>query len=314
MIRPLTLLGVRPERGDHSAVPLPIPAPRASGYTSTTETPLYWAAWGPENAPKLLVLHGGPGAHLDYLLPQMLHLAERYNVIFYDQRGGGKSKSDSTEKIGWQTHVTDMDAVIRELGIEPLSMVGYSFGGMLALLYCLETLSNENLNKPVRLALIDPAPLRMEYRKQFEDEFSRRQNGMEIRKLREDLAGSGLRESNPDEYKQRTFELAVAAYFSDPQKAKDLTPFRVTGRVQQQVWESLGPDYNIIDRLVPLGIPVLFVHGRDDPIPFASSIEGARAMEAELVLLDDSGHVPYVERPAELFAALDRFLTATDPS
>ena len=84
--------------------------------------------------------------------------------------------------------------------------------------------------------------------------------------------------------------------------------------MQQQVWESLGPDYDIIDRLVPLGIPVLFVHGRDDPIPFASSIEGARAMEAELVLLDDSGHVPYVERPAELFAALDRFLTATDPS
>jgi proline iminopeptidase len=244
----------------------------------------------------------------------MLHLAERYNVIFYDQRGGGQSKSDSTEKTGWQTHVEDMNAVIRELEIDPLSIVGYSFGGMLALLYCLEGRHRNDIPKPVRLLLIDPAPLRMDYRKQFEEEFARRQNGMGIRKMREELAASGLRESSPDEYRQRTFELAVAAYFSDPEKASDLTPFRVTGRVQQQVWESLGSDYDILAQLTPLGIPVLFVHGRDDPIPAASSIEGAKAMGAELVLLDDSGHVPYVERPAELFAALDRFLTATDPS
>ena len=39
-----------------------------------------------------------------------------------------------------------------------------------------------------------------------------------------------------------------------------------------------------------------------------------KAMDAELVLLDDCGHVPYVERPGELFTALDRFLAATDPA
>ena len=50
----------------------PIPPPRTDGYTTTTPVPLYWAAYGPEGAPQLLVLHGGPGAHHDYLLPQML--------------------------------------------------------------------------------------------------------------------------------------------------------------------------------------------------------------------------------------------------
>jgi proline iminopeptidase len=294
-------------------MPIPIPPPRESGFTSTTQTPLYWAAWGPPSAEKLLVLHGGPGAHHDYLLPQMLHLAKRYNVIFYDQRGGGQSKSDSTEPIGWQTHVADLSAVIAELGVTPLSIVGYSFGGMIALLYCLEARRNEAMPKPARLALIDPAPLRMEFRKQFEAEFSRRQNGMQIKRMKEELAASGLRESDPTGYKQKTFELAVAAYFADPAKANDLTPFRVTGRVQQQVWDSLGPDYDLLEDLTPMGFPTLFVHGRDDPIPSESSVEGARAMGAELVLLDDSGHVPYVEQPGDLFAALDRFLAATDP-
>jgi proline iminopeptidase len=295
-------------------MPLPIPAPRESGFTKTTAVPLYWAAWGPPAGAKLLVLHGGPGAHHDYLLPQMLHLAKRYNVILYDQRGGGQSKSDAREAITWRTHVADLDAVIRELDISPLAVVGYSFGGMLALLYHLETRSNPDLAKLSRLVLIDPAPLRRDYRAQFETEFARRQNGPEIQRMRDELAASGLKETNPEEYKQRTFELAVAGYFADPKKSRDLTPFRVTGRVQQQVWESIGPDYDVLKELSPPVFPVLFVHGRDDPIPAESSIAGARAMEAELVLLDECGHVPYVEQPGELFAALDKFLIATDPS
>jgi proline iminopeptidase len=136
---------------------------------------------------------------------------------------------------------------------------------------------------------------------------------MHIRRLREELAASGLRESDPAEYRQRTFELAVAPYFSDPAKAKNLTPFRVTGRVQTSVWDSLGSDYDLIKDLTPMGFPTMFIHGRDDPIPTASSIEGSKAMEGELVLLDDCGHVPYVEQPGQLFGALDRFLAATDP-
>ena len=291
-----------------------IPPPRTSGFTQTTTAPLYWCAYGPPAASKLLVLHGGPGAHHDYLLPQMLHLAKRYNVIFYDQRGGGKSRSDDREHVTWKTHVMDLHAIIREFAIGSPSIVAYSFGGMLALLYALESRKHDSMKSPSRLALLDCAPLKMEYRKQFEAEFVRRQNGMEIRKMREELAASDLREKDPAEYRQRTFELAVAPYFADPAKARNLTPFRVTGRVQTSVWDSLGSDYNILQDLKPMGFPTMFIHGRDDPIPVASSVEGATAMEGEAVLLDDCGHVPYVEQPGQLFAALDRFLASTDPT
>ncbi len=295
-------------------LPEPIPAPREHGFTTTTAYPLYWVAYGPAAGERVLVLHGGPGADHAYLLPQMLHLARLYNVILYDQRGGGRSKTDSQDAVTIETHVADLQAIVTEMKLGAPSIVAYSFGAMIALFYCLAAKDSETIKKPARLALIDPAPLHMDYRRQFEIEFSRRQNGAEIKRMRDELTASGLRETDPAEYKQRTFELAVAAYFADPSKARNLTPFRVSGRVQQTVWESLGADYDVLEKLSPLGFPTLFVHGRDDPIPTASSIEGAKAMDAQLVLLDDCGHVPYVEQPGQLFAALDAFLAASDSS
>ena len=293
-------------------MPDPIPPPRQSGFTTTTKVPLYWARYGPADAPKLIVLHGGPGAHHDYLLPQMLHLAERYDVIFYDQRGGGRSRSDDREPVGWRTNVADLAAAVREFNLDPLSIVGYSWGGLLAVLYALEAADDGSLLAPSRLVLIDPAPLARKYRQQFEAEFARRQQGPAIQRMRDELAQSGLRDSDPDAWRQANFELGVAGYFVHPENARNLTPFRVIGRIQQSVWESLG-DYDLIPRLGKIGCPALVVHGRDDPIPVESSIESARAMNARLVLLDDCGHVPYVEQPARLFSAVDVFLAESDP-
>ena len=293
-------------------MPKPIPSPREEGFTTTTEVPLYWASYGQAGAPRLLVLHGGPGADHCYLLPQMLHLGEKFDLLFYDQRGGGRSKSDARIPVTSQTHVTDLGAIIDEFDLKPLSIVGYSWGAMLGLLYVLQQRTIPELPAVDRMALIDPAPLTKEYRQQFEAEFARRQASPEIQQLRDELASSGLRERDSQAYRQRAFELGVAGYFSDPRKATDLTPFRVVGRVQQSVWESLG-DFDLIRDLEGIRIPSIIVHGRDDPIPLASSSEAARALGTNLVVLDECGHVPYVEQPSELFAALDPFLNETNP-
>ena len=292
-------------------MPSPIPVPRASGHTTSTAVPLYWVAYGPDGAPPLLVLHGGPGAHHDYLLPQLLRLADAgggRDLRFYDQRGGGRSRTDDRAPITWRTHVDDLARVVRELGIAPLDLVGYSWGGLLALLYAVAALDRP-LPAPRSLLLIDPAPLTRTFRQQFEQEFSRRSQGPEVRALRDELARSGLRERDPDAYRQRAFELSVAGYFHDPRAARDLTPFRVTGRVQQEVWESLG-EFDLLPslpRVAAAGVRSLVVHGREDPIPLASSQAAADALGAELVVLDRCGHVPYVEAPDGLFAAADRF-------
>ena len=288
-----------------------VPPPRADGHTTASAVPLYWAAYGPEGASQLLVLHGGPGAHHDYLLPQMLELATDHELIFYDQRGGGRSRTAGREPITWQVHVEDLAAVASELIQGPLSIVGYSWGGLLALLH-LVAADRGTSTPPVRLVLIDPAPATREYRVRFEDEFARRQAGRRVVALREALAASGLREQDPEQFRQRNFELSVAGYFADPVAARNLTPFRVLARIQQSVWESLG-EFDVLADLEALNSrpPALVVHGRDDPIPLESSERTALALGARLVVIDDCGHVPYVERPRELFAAVRGFLDET---
>ena len=291
-------------------MPSPIPAPRKSGHTTTTSVPLFWCEYGPDDAPRLLVLHGGPGAHHDYLLPQFLRLAERYRLVFYDQRGGGRSRDTGPGEVGWQRHVEDLSHVVRELNLQPLTLVGYSWGALLALLYALESHRHRSMPAPVRMVLVDPAPLSRPFRQAFEDEFARRQRSEAIRELREDLTDSGLRESDPDAWRQRQFELGVAPYFTRPQAAELLTPFRVTAKVQQSVWHSLG-DFDLIPDLGALHIPAFFVHGRHDPIPLESTERAAGAMRARLLVLEASGHVPYVEQPDALFGAIEQYLAET---
>jgi proline iminopeptidase len=202
--------------------------------------------------------------------------------------------------------VGDLDAVADALVPDaPLHLVGYSWGALLALLHALE-----GDRAPASLTLIDPAPLSRAHRQTFEAEFARRSQSPAVQALRAELQASGLRERDPEAHRQRAFELSVAGYFHDPGRARDLTPFRVTGRVQQSVWESLG-EFDLVPRLGAIACPTLIVHGRQDPIPLASSEAAAAAIPgARLVVLEDAGHVPYVEQPEALFAAVLPFLDA----
>ena len=284
---------------------------------------LFHTAYGPEDAPRLLVLHGGPGASHDYLLPQMLALASDYRLIFYDQRGGGRSRAEDRSPITWQTHVEDLASLVRELSLEPLTLVGYSWGGLLALLYSVAVAGGfpdqgmelsaavEAAAPPARMVLICPAPATTRLRAQFSAELARRQRAPWIQEERAAIAASGLRERDPAAYAKRIFELGVAGYFADPARARELTPFRVIGRVQQSVWESLA-GYDLTPQLPLIAAPTLVLHGAHDAIPLASSeLIATSVAHGELVVLDESAHVPYVEGEAAFFAAVREFLQRT---
>jgi proline iminopeptidase len=284
---------------------------------------LYHTAYGPEDAPRLLVLHGGPGASHDYLLPQMLELANDHRLIFYDQRGGGRSRAENNAPITWETHVEDLATLVRDLSLAPLTLVGYSWGGLLALLYAITVAGGfrdrgvsfssaaGDAPAPARMVLICPAPATSALRTQFSEELARRQRAPWIQVERAAIAASGLRERDPAAYAKRIFELGVAGYFADPARARALTPFRVIGRVQQSVWESLS-GYDLTPQLPLVQAPTLVMHGAHDAIPLASSQLIASALpRGELVVLDESAHVPYVEGQAAFFAAVREFLQRT---
>ena len=294
-------------------MPIPIPAPRDSGMTRTTDVPLYWCRYGQEGAPPLMVLHGGPGAHHDYLLPQLLSLATLgggFELIFYDQRGGGRSKTDDPTPITVRTHVADFAAVSTELAVEDAALTGYSWGALLAMhVVVAARAGHDALTLPPWLILISPAPFLPTDRAEFDAELQRRQRSPGVADLRAALQASGLRERDPDAYRQRAFELSVAGYFAHPQHSANLTPFRVTGRVQQSTWASVdGPA--LLAALPSVQLPALLVHGDRDPIPLSSAQTTANALGAPLVVLADCGHVPYVEQPAALQAALSGFVAS----
>lgn len=258
------------------------------------------------SGPDVVVLHGGPGAHHDYLLPQFDALATGRRLRYYDQRGGGQSPVDRDVPVGWREHVDDLDALLTHWELDTATVLGYSWGGLLALLF-----AATYPERVSRLALVAPAPLTSEHRAEFQRRFTERMADPTIADDRRALQASGLRETDHDAYKKRAFELSVAGYFKDPRRAKDLTPFRVTGRTQQEVWESVGAsDLRAeLDELRELCIPALIVHGRHDPIPLHTAEQVAHWLcDARIEVLEASGHVPHVEEFEAFVRILDSFL------
>lgn len=252
--------------------------------------------------PPTVVLHGGPGAHHDYLLPGFDRLAHRRLLIYYDQRGGGRSPVPREIPTGWREQVADLEALRAIWEIPRLSLAGYSWGSLLALLYALE-----HPDRVASLALVSPAPVWREGRVEFERRLAARNANPEIQAERAAVQAGGLRERSPEAYRRKMFELSVAGYFHDWRKSAELTPFRITGRTQQEVWESLG-DFDLRPRIPSLQVPALVLHGEDDPIPAETARELAGLLRARLVSLPDCGHVPYVESPELFTRALDDFL------
>ena len=104
------------------------------------------------SGPAVIVLHGGPGAHHDYLLPQFDLLATGRRLRYYDQRGGGRSPVERDTPVGWQQQVADLDALIAHWNAAPATLLAYSWGALLALLYVVH-----HPDRVGRLALVSPA-------------------------------------------------------------------------------------------------------------------------------------------------------------
>jgi proline iminopeptidase len=254
------------------------------------------------SGPPAVVLHGGPGADHGYLLPGFDALADGRELIYYDQRGGGRSPVARDVPVGWRDHVADLEALREIWGLQRLALVGYSWGGLLAQLY-----ATEHPDRVERLALVSPAPSWRAARDEFERRFAERNLAPALEAERRALRETGLRERDPQAYERRLFELAVVPYFYDPAKARELTAFRVVGRTQQEVWRSLG-DYDLRPALQRLRLPAFVLHGENDPIPIEASRETAGRLRAELHALGRCGHCPHVERPDEFRRLVDAFL------
>lgn len=277
---------------------------RGREYTvAAAETPLFVKEVG--LGPTVVVLHGGPGAHHDYLVPDFVRLADEFRLCFYDQRGGGRSRVRRPNVISWRDHVADLEALRRFWGIDRVALVGYSWGGLLALLYAAERAEKVRL-----MVLVAPAAGWGDYYGRFKERLARRSRADAVKRMREALEASGVAKSDPSAYRQRRFEIAVAGYFRDPSDARGAIPFQVQAQAQHATWASLrGQGKRLRKALRKVSAPTLILHGRHDPIPLEWAEELADVMPgARLVVLAESAHVPHVEEADRTFGEIRRFL------
>jgi len=261
------------------------------------------------DGPSVVVLHGGPGAHHDYLLPQYDRLAAGRagrTLIYYDQRGGGRSVVPRDVAVGWREHVADLEALRVHWRLDRLTLLGYSWGGLLAVLYALE-----HPSRIARLALVSGAPLTAAWREEFERRFAARMAQPWIARSRAELSALGLAQRDPEKYRRIAFALSVAGYFHDPSRAREMTPFRVTERTRRAVWDSLG-EYDLREQIrlkFPNGTAPrsLLVHGIYDPMPIEAARETAALLSTGVVELA-TGHAPHVEATEAFVRVLDGFL------
>ena len=80
----------------------------------------------------LLVIHGNGGSIAD-VRPQIAHFRQRYRVIAMDSRDHGRS-SDSPDRLTYEKMTDDLAALVDHLKVGPVNVIGWSDGGIEALL------------------------------------------------------------------------------------------------------------------------------------------------------------------------------------
>ncbi len=91
---------------------------------------LYLEQVGPEDAPPVVFLHGGPGASAHAFRELMGEDLERYRMVYADQRGGGRSYADAPFDL--DTLADDVEALCRALGIGRATLLAHGFGAAVA--------------------------------------------------------------------------------------------------------------------------------------------------------------------------------------
>ena len=258
----------------------------------------------------LLVIHGGPGLSQDYLLPKMEKLAENNFVIFYDQRGCGKSTSIiDKESINIINFVADVETIRKYFGFEKISILAHSWGSFVAMKYAIAY--------PLfvdKLILSNSIPASSEELALFHKEWNRRMSPYleEIEKMQssEELARGDV------DTVENYYHIIVRTYCYLAEKANLLNvkmePHAfINGTKVYSIFDEnlFSHSFNLHEALKEVKIPVLVIHGDTDPIPsYAAQHIYESLPNAKYILMQKCGHFPYVEDPEAYFHYIKEFL------
>ena len=258
----------------------------------------------------LLCLHGGPGMTHNYIDP-LEDLADRREVIFYDQLGCGRSNKPADTSLWTVQHfVRELEVVRSALQLEHFHLFGSSWGGMLAMQYLLDY-------QPASVVglLMAGSPASMPRWVEGCQELLAEMPS-EVREVIERHEAQGF--TSCPEYVsavtvfyqkhlcrlqpwptglERTFaEMSPIVY----ETMNGPSEFTVTGRFR---------DWDVFDRLNEIKVPTLVMGGRYDEIRLDHLTEMHTAIAgSELVIFEDSGHTPFHDERALFMRTVNDFL------
>jgi proline iminopeptidase len=258
---------------------------------------------------------------MNYLVPDLAPLAERHVLVFYDQRGSGRSTiTRDTAQLTARQFIADLDALRAQLHLGPMTLLGHSWGGGLAAAYALA-----HPERVASLLMVDPMPARRDpWIEVFGSTLTARRDSAGRAQLQATLAAR--RAASDADYPTacRAYNAVfIRSYLGDTASLRrmrgdlcvtDVAALRNGSAVNAGVIGSLGA-WDFRAALATLTTRMLVVHGVADPIPLAASQEWAASVpNARLFIVPGSGHFPHVERADLFFPAVESFLRGAWPA
>lgn len=257
----------------------------------------------------LIIVHGGPGLAHDYLYEPFKQLSDNYKLIFYDQRGCGRSSEfKEDQKVTMEMMVEDLEGIRKEFDVKKMNLVGQSWGAVIALNYIYKYPDNVKT-----LLLLEPSPGSREYLSQIQQTISNRLSQTDKERLMQISQNPELR-SSPELFKE-FMGIRTKTYFYDSTFLKQRHfDYFDTNRVKKFFSSSamFGQyliNFDLYDKMKNIKCPTLIIHGDYDIIP-TSAIDriGKEIKGSELHVIEKCGHFVHIEKSELYFNTIKTFL------
>ena len=271
---------------------------------------LFCKVFGKEDASPVLILHGGPGLPYDYLSPCLSQLAESHRVVFYYQRGAGRSTGQVNRKtMRWDVFLNDLEQVRKAFNLKKVTLIGHCWGAALAMKYAMDYPDFVE-----KIVLIGSMPVSSNGCKALYEGYMKAQRPFkdEIQQIR---TSPEFFLDDPDLLSYYC-ELLDRAHFYNPENAKLKYGHVSSQQIQSNermmslfVQNEVLPGFDWYNELQSITCPTLVVHGDSDFIPVEKALEiHENIPSSEYALIEKCGHCIFVEKPKELLQHLRRFL------
>jgi pimeloyl-ACP methyl ester carboxylesterase len=255
--------------------------------------------WGRDGDPTAVLVHGN-GGHAHWWAPLVPALVPGWRLVAPDLRGHGESDWPETPEYGLGDLADDLAAVRAALAPGPVALVGHSMGGRIALAYAARAPSGLRgfALLDSRLGAVDSA-LAARWRGRVTGRREGRRYGGR------DAALAAFR-FVPDEPGVAPEIVALLAEHAVCERAPGAWTFRFDRAVLSLDGDG-GGDLSAL--LAALGCPVLLAAGATSwVLDAAERARLAAACPGTAIEIFPGGHHFLVARPAEVGAALRRFL------